>query len=192
MSSYPVSCSWVYPNFSIFFTVLVGQQCLLLEKMGKGWDISYQTAFFLAVQKSVKSWLQQLTQNSQVAALTGTQRQFLVTKLFLLLLDGWRPTIINPAAGTADRFKINQFLTTALFGEEPHALFFFSKGKEQTEVMDVPLPDAADLVFPKPQVTVVSFRSAISFLQGFISIQTVCTKCLGRTETRGCHWHPWP
>lgn len=75
-----------------------------------------------------------------------------------------------------------------MFGEEPRAFFFFSKGKEQTEVMDVPLPDAADLVFLRPQVTVISFRSAISFLQGFmlavvISIQTVCTKYLSRTET---------
>lgn len=148
--------------------------------------------------KSVKSWLQQLTQNSQVTALTGTWRhEFLVTKLFLLLLDGWRATIIKPSTGTADRFKINQFLTTALFGEEPRDFFFFSKGKEKTEVMDVLLPDAADLVFFKPQVSVVSFRSAISFLGGFIlgvviSMQTVWTKCLSRAETRGCHWYPWP
>lgn len=63
--------------------------------------------------------------------------------------------------------------------------------------MNVPSPNTADLVSPKPKVIAVSFRFAISFLPGFVlgvvtSGQIVCSKCLGRTETPGCHWHPWP
>lgn len=48
--------------------------------------------------KRVISVLQQWAQSSQLRALTGTWREFLVTELFLLLLDGWRATIIKPSS----------------------------------------------------------------------------------------------
>ena len=49
-------------KFLHFFTVWVHQQYLLLEKMGKGLDISYQTAFFLGSTVKVlncgfRNWL---------------------------------------------------------------------------------------------------------------------------------------